>query len=360
MRKSIFKIVFSLSGIFIFFVTSCHSQQQRHKGHDGESATFTNPLLPSGADPWAVYHNGFYYYMQTTGNRLVLWKTKDLARLQTAEKKTIWRPPHNTAYSRNIWAPEIHFINNKWYVYFAADDGNNKNHRMYVLENGNKDPLHGKWSFKGKIADPSDKWAIDGSVFAYKSQWYMIWSGWKGDQNGQQNIYIAKLKNPWTIAGNRVMISAPQYAWEKHGDLPGRHPSHVSVNEGPQILMRGKDVFLIYSASGCWTDFYSLGMLTLVNRDNLLAAASWEKHPEPVFQGSKDNSVYAPGHNSFFKSPDGKQYWILYHANSAPGQGCGGHRSPRMQPFGWNEDGSPDFGIPVKAGVSLAVPSGNE
>ncbi len=349
-----------LLGTALFLFTACHAQKQTNKGHAKEGASFTNPLLPSGADPWAIYHDGFYYYMQTMGNRLVLWKTKDLANLKTAEKKTIWRPPYNTAYSHAIWAPEIHLIKGKWYVYFAADNGQNKTHRMYVLENKNKDPLHGEWTFKGKIAARSDKWAIDGSVFEYKDQWYMIWSGWEGNTNGQQNIYIARLKNPWTIESKRVMISFPQYTWEKHGDLPGQNPSHVNVNEGPQILMHEDDVFLIYSASGCWTDFYSLGMLTLVNKNNLLEAASWKKHPEPVFQGSKENSVYAAGHNSFFRSPDGKEYWILYHANSAPGQGCGGHRSPRMQPFGWNEDGSPDFGIPVRTGVSLAVPSGSE
>jgi len=70
-----------------------------------------------------------------------------------------------------------------------------------------------------------------------------------------------------------------------------------------------------------------------------------------------ENKVFAPGHNSFFKSPDGKEDWILYHANSEPGQGCGKHRSPRAQKFTWNADGTPHFGEPVKEGMVLAVPS---
>lgn len=325
-----------------------------------KTTAFTNPLLRSGADPWAIHHNGFYYYMQSMGNRLVIWKTKDLAALSSARKKTIWKAVPNSDYSHDIWAPELHYINGKWYVYFAADNGKNETHRMYVLENTEADPLKGDWTFKGKISDPANKWAIDGSVFEYKGRWYMIWSGWEGDTNGQQNIYMAKMKNPWTIDGKRVKISAPQYAWEKHGDLPGQQPDHVNVNEGPEILKHNGDVFLVYSASGCWTDFYALGMLKLVNKNNILDSASWKKYDKPVFKGSKENGVYAPGHNSFFKSPDGSQYWILYHANSMPGQGCGGHRSPRMQPFGWNTDGTPDFGIPVKTGIPLEIPSGNE
>ncbi|MGZ5287388.1 MAG: family 43 glycosylhydrolase, partial [Flavisolibacter sp.] len=108
---------------------------------------------------------------------------------------------------------------------------------------------------------------------------------------------------------------------------------------------------------GCWTEQYSLGMLTTSAGSNLLDSASWKKHPQPVFQRSVENGVYAPGHNSFFTSPDGKENWILYHANSKPGQGCGRHRSPRAQKFTWNSDGTPNFGTPVKTGTKIKIPS---
>jgi GH43 family beta-xylosidase len=142
---------------------------------------------------------GFYYYTNTLGNRIELWKTKNLADLKTAERKLIFTPPSGTAYSKEIWAPEVLFLNGKWYAYFAADDGSNDHHRMYVLENASNDPMQGEWIFKGKIADSSDKWAIDGDVFEFNHQQVHDWSGWEGDTNGQQDIYIARLKNPWTI-----------------------------------------------------------------------------------------------------------------------------------------------------------------
>jgi GH43 family beta-xylosidase len=320
--------------------------------------TFTNPLLPSGADPWSIYKDGYYYYTNTLGDRIDIWKTEDLAALKTAERKTIWVPPVGTPYSKEIWAPEIHFIAGKWYVYFAADDGKNDNHRLYVLENASANPLDGEWVFKGKISDASDKWAIDGSVFEHNKKLYMVWSGWEGDTNGRQDIYIAPLKNPWTIEGSRVKISQPEYGWERHGDLNDPYnPPHVDVNEGPQVLKHGDKIFIVYSASGCWTDFYTLGMLTASAGSNLMDASSWKKHPEPVFKQSAENNVFAPGHNSFFKSPDGKEDWILYHANHEPGQGCGNHRSPRAQKFTWTADGTPFFGEPVREGVALPVPS---
>jgi GH43 family beta-xylosidase len=323
-----------------------------------EDEMFTNPILPSGADPWSIHKNGYYYYTHTLGNRLEIWKTKSIAQLRLAKKKTVFIPPAGTLYSKGIWAPEIHWINNKWYLYFAADSGRNEAHRLWVLENKRRDPTKGKWKLKGRISDSSGKWAIDGSVFEHKGVLYLIWSGWEGDTNGRQDIYIAKMKNPWALEGPRYRISSPTLDWERHGNLNDpNNPPHVAVNEGPQFLKHNDRVFIVYSASGCWTEYYALGILSTHANSNLLDSSSWVKSPEPVFKASVENGVYAPGHNSFFKSPDGTEDWILYHANDAPGQGCGKKRSPRAQRFTWSEAGMPVFGEPVKAGVPLKEPS---
>lgn len=334
--------------------------------------TLTNPLLPSGPDPWVTQRNGFYYYMNTTGGSLVIRRTRNIAALATAETKTVWRAPASGPYSRDVWAPELHWVRGKWYIYFAADAGRNESHRIYALENAAANPLEGEWIMKGKVADPSDRWAIDATVFEQGPKLYMVWSGWEGATNGAQNLYIAEMSNPWTIAGHRVRISAPEHPWEKIGDLKPRVPSevnpgadpanpiHVEVNEGPEILKRNGRIFLTYSAGGCWTDYYSLGMLEASESADLMNPASWKKSPIPVFWRSPSAGAYGPGHNSFFQSPDGKEDWIIYHANPQPGQGCGRNRAPRAQRFGWNPDGTPDFGRPVATGKEIAAPSGEK
>lgn len=326
-----------------------------------ETLTFTNPLLPSGPDPWSIYHNGYYYYMHTLGRRLDLWKAKNISDLKNAERITIWTPPEKGMYSKEIWAPEIHFLDNKWYVYFAADDGNNKNHRLWVLENSSPDPMKGIWELKGKISDETDQWAIDGSVFAHKGSLYMIWSGWEAlnPKREVQEIYIARLKNPYTVSSKRVKISSPILPWERfwNNTSAGKPNNPVYVNEGPQVLIHNDQLFLIYSASGCWTNNYVLGMLSIQDTSDLLDAASWTKFPQPVFQQSVKNKVYGTGHNSFFKSPDGTEDWILYHANPASDLGCGNRRSPRAQKIAWKKDGTPFFGEPVATGIPIQVPS---
>jgi GH43 family beta-xylosidase len=339
--------------LFIFF--NAFSQSAAYDGN-----SFTNPLFPSGADPWIIQKDGVFYYCGSAGNSLFLRKARSLSELKLSEKKTIWTPPQGTSYSKELWAPEMHFVKGKWYIYFAADSGNNRSHRMHVLENISPDPLTGVWELKGKVSDLSDKWAIDGSVFEYSGVLYMIWSGWEGDVNGEQDIYIARMKNPWTIEGNRAKISVPTYEWERVGDLNNPNDvAHVNVNEGPVALIKKDKLFIIFSASGCWTDSYCLGMLTFNGKDNLLDPINWSKNPLPVFKQKPESGVYAPGHNSFFTSPDGKESWIVYHANAKPGQGCGGYRAPFAQKFFWRKDGTPDLGEPVNSNIPIANPSGS-
>jgi GH43 family beta-xylosidase len=332
------------------------------KLHPLPQGMFTNPLLPTGPDPWVIYRNGFYYYTNTTGTNLTLWKTRDITDLRDAEQKIVWTPPKTGPYSSDIWAPELHYLDGAWYLYFAADAGTNDSHRLYVLRNANADPLRGRWEMKGKVEDRTDRWAIDPTVVKVLGKTYLAWSGWEGDTNGRQSLYMARLKNPWTVEGERIRLSTPQYAWEEVGDtyVPGVVSAlpHVNVNEGPEFLVHGSKVFLVYSASACWTDYYELGLLEAPIDSDLMQVHSWTKLDHPVFRQSPAASVYGPGHNSFFQSPDGRQDWILYHANAAPGQGCGLARTPRAQPFTWNPDGTPNFGQPVPAGMPMMKPSG--
>jgi GH43 family beta-xylosidase len=351
----IYPVIFSL---VIFTTPACRKNSGSSGGNPPPEPppttekTFSNPLLKNGPDPFVAQVGATYYYTNTLGNRIGIWKTNAMSKLSTATYTTIFTPPASGENSKNIWAPEFYFTNSKWYLYYTAGNGNDATQRTFVLENDNADPTQGMWVDKGRIYNSKeDFWAIDGTVLKTDSINYFIWSGRPDNSISTQNIYISKMANPTTLEGNRVMISTPQYCWEQNG----------SVNEGPEILKNPKGkTFLVYSASGCWTDEYGLGLLSLKDKGNPLVAADWTKSATPVFTKSVTNNVYGPGHNSFFKSPDGTEDWIIYHANPAPenGQGCGDTRSTRMQKFTWKDDGTPDFGVPVATNVAIKVPSG--
>ena len=325
-----------------------------------KDTTFTNPLLTSGPDPWVVQKDSLYYYTNTSGDRIKLWRTTTMSKLGSAYNQTIWTKPATGPNSQNIWAPEMHYLDGKWYMYYTAGASvDQSTQRLFVLENTAADPLSGTWTDKGKLADPNaDYFAIDGSVFEYNNKRYLIWSGHASATDNNQNIYIAQLSNPYTLATGRTLISSPQYSWEINGYSLGGSPK---VNEGPEMLknVTGR-MFLIYSASGCWTDDYALGMLTLKDGGDPLNPADWSKNANPVFVKNIQSGAYGPGHNGFFLSPDGKENWIIYHANPQTGQGCADSRSPRIQKFTWNTDGTPNFGSPVPVNIPMARPSGEK
>ncbi len=340
-------LLFSSPKATVLGALLCLGGALSHPGHAAETNTFTNPVVETGADPWVIRRDGQYYLCQSRrGTGVWVGRSAQLHRLGQAAWARIWDPPKGTAYSREIWAPELHWLKDRWYVYVAADDGQNANHRMYVLEGDTRDPQL-PFRFIGKIADPADRWAIDGTVLAFDDgRLYFIWSGWEGTENVSQNLYLAPMSNPWTISGARVCISRPEHDWEKHG--------RPLINEGPQVLRHQDRLFIIYSASGSWGDDYCLGQLAWTGGDPL-KPESWVKKPTPVFSRTKE--VFGPGHCSFVKSPDGREDWIVYHA--AKRSGSGWDRNIRLQRFGWLPDGSPDFGTPVSPGVPLAWPSGD-
>jgi len=314
------------------------------------AGTFLNPLLNSGPDPWVIHHGGWYYYCHTVGNGVRLWKTRRMSELAAAENRLVWQPGPGEPFSRNVWAPELHHLDGRWYLYVTAGSGDNSTQRLWVLENPAANPLEGSWTMKGQLTTPDNRWAIDATVGRVDGQWYVAWSGWEGPTNGRQDLYIAPLKNPWTTDGPRVRISSPEFDWEKIGD--------PDVNEGPQFLQRDGRTFLVYSASGCWTDDYALGLLTLRAGGNPLDGQSWQKSAGPVFTRRPEARAFGPGHGSFFVSPDGTEDWMIYHANPQAGQGCTDTRSPRMQKIGWSADGRPTFGRPVPVLEPLPRPAG--
>jgi GH43 family beta-xylosidase len=310
------------------------------------ASTFTNPVAMRGADPWVIQKGGSYFYCQSRRGGIVVSKVDRLTELGRARAATVWTPPRDTAYSQELWAPELHYLRGKWYVYVAADDGDNAHHRMYVLEGTSQNPTD-PFQLRGKLAAPSDRWAIDGTVLQMPGdKLYFIWSGWEGSNNVAQNLYIAPMSDPLTISAERVCISRPEHDWEKQGQ--------PLVNEGPQALWNGDKLFLIYSASGSWGDDYCLGQLTWTGGD-VLDPKSWVKKPVPVFAGTRN--VISPGHASFVKSRDQREDWIVYH--TARHRGAGWNRQVQIQRFSWNMDGSPRFGEAVATGVPLPVPSGD-
>ena len=313
--------------------------------------TFTNPLKAQGPDPWLTYYNGFYYLATTTwNNTITMRRSATLGALATAADQSIFTLTRPNG-AGTMWAPEFHLLDGpngkRWYLYYVAgrEPYDLGTQRIHVLESAGTDPM-GPYGFKADLLDPAadNTWELDPSVMQLNGKLYLLGTYY----NGSQPNFIRELSNPWTAAGTRHLLSTPGYSWETVGG---------GVNEGAEVLQHGGRTFIVFSASHCSTPDYKLGILTY-NGGDPLNSSSWVKSSTPVFQRDNAAGVYGPGHNGFFKSPDGTEDWIVYHATTNPGGNCDLNRSTRAQKFTWNADGTPNFGTPAGLGVPLAAPAG--
>ncbi len=324
-----------------------------------DGAIFTNPIIRSrdAADPWVIRHAGFYYFTATLEPEggLWVWRSRTLTGLDAGEKARVWEAPPTGPRSRQIWAPELHFLGGRWYLYYTASDGVDANHRHFVLAAVTTDPL-GPYEDLGRVDPAFERYAIDGTVLEIPDGrlFFLFAAG---------GLYIAPMQDPSRVSGPAVKLADGTHEWER----AWRKPSGAGAEwlkgdaywlEAPQALVRDGRVFLLYSAGHSATPHYCLGMLTLRGQ-NPLDPAAWSKAPEPVFgpRESADGAVYTVGHCCFTRSPDGTEDWIVYHAKDERDGDFGG-RTARAQRFTWTPEGRPEFGRPVPSGVPLARPAG--
>lgn len=314
-----------------------------------DAMTFTNPLKHHGADPWLAWHDGWYHLTTTTGRHIQMRRARTLEGLKHAPDVTVWEDD-TPGRATDLWATEFHRMANeegepRWYGYYtAAHPGDEPSHRMFVIESEGDNPM-GPYHFKAQVqTDASDEhYAIDGGpIVAGDGQLYFVWCG-RPSPHGQ-GLYVQRMSNPWTTVGERVALEADGFGCEH-------------VREGPVALRRNGRIFLVYSMCSADTPDYRLGMLVAAEDADLTDPASWEQHPRVVFERRDEVGVYGPGHNFFFRSPDGTEDWIVYHTKTST-ERTYADRVTHAQRFGWHADGTPDFGRPTGPGEELPEPSG--
>lgn len=309
-----------------------------------------NPLVECRADPHVFLHTDGYYYFTASVpeyDRIELRRSESIEGLANPNAiKSVWTKPSTGPYSDLIWAPEIHFVDDHWVIYFAAapnreiKDGAFQ-HRMYALTCKHDDPMESDWDFAGQVDSGIDSFCLDGTVFEHEQKWYYLWAQKSPVVPGNSCLYIATMKNSTTLSSDAVMISKPEYDWETQGFL---------VNEGAAVLKRNGKIFVSYSASAT-DERYCMGLLCADQNADFLNPSSWHKSKTSVFSSDPAISVFGPGHNSFTTSLDGTVDYMIYHARNYTGiEGdplWDPNRHACVQSFVWDEKGFPVFGTPL-------------
>lgn len=310
------------------------------------SVKYNEPWIMQRADPFVTLsEDGWYYFTASVPayDKIVLRRAKTLNELATSEEKTLWVRHELGPMSKHIWAPEIHYLFGHWYIYFAGGEMEDEwNIRPYVLECQGQDPWEDEWIEKGKLKCAEDDefsfraFSLDTHVFENKGEWYCVWAEKVSVGKQISNLYIAKMENGYTLKTVQVLLTTPDYDWERIG---------FWVNEGPGTIKKDGKIFLTYSASETGI-YYCVGMLVADEDSDLLDPKSWDKSRMPVLCTSEENGIYGPGHNSFTKDEEGNDI-IVYHARTeAEIEGnplYNPNRHAMLMKIIWDEKGYPIF-----------------
>ena len=302
---------------------------------------FDNPIAEQRADPWVhKTDDGIYYLIATVPeyDRIVIRKASSINGLKEAKEKEVWHKHKTGVMGHHIWAPELHKIDGVWYIYFAAGEAENIwNIRMWALSNPSEDPMQGEWTEEGQIKTQKESFSLDATTFVHKEKRYLIWAqNVKGGSHGTA-LVLSEMKTPTTLTGPEVILTEPEFSWEK---------MKYNVNEGPAVIKKNGKIFVTYSASAT-NHNYCMGLLWIDADADLLDASNWHKSPGPVFYTNEDLKRYGPGHNSFTTAEDGKTTVMIYHARDY--KEIQGHelsdknRATRARVVEWTENGYPDF-----------------
>ena len=275
---------------------------------------YNQPLIEQRADPYIYRHtDGSYYFTASVPeyDRIVLRRAATIHGLKDAKEVTVWVKHESGEQSIHIWAPEIHYLDGGWYIYYAAGDRDDIwQIRPYVLHCTGDDPVQDPWEEMGMMqaADGDDfsfhAFSLDATVFENKGEHYYIWAEKTGVGKQVSNLYIAKMEAPNKLATVQVLLTTPDYDWER---------VDFWVNEGPEILKRDGKIFVTFSASGTGA-CYCMGMMYVDENADLLDPHAWTKLRYPVLKKDEEKGIYGPGHNSFVKAEDGKTDLCVYHA----------------------------------------------
>lgn len=280
--------------------------------------SYKNPFIPERADPFITRsHEGIYYFTASFPakgdelhgyDRIILRQSNTVKGLCDAQEKTIWKAHESGIMSRHIWAPELHFIGGRWYIYFAAATSENKwDIKPYVLRCTGTSPYNDPWEELGAVQKTAEDelsfrcFSLDMTYFEHKGKHYLIWA----QIEGCSSLFMAETseETPWILSSPPILLSKPEYEWEK--------VVH-KVNEGASVLKTDNKIYIFFSASGTGSE-YCMGRLEADKKSCLMKSESWTKLPVPVLSTKDIIGEEGPGHNSFVTDENG-ELLLIYHA----------------------------------------------
>lgn len=300
------------------------------------------PVAWHKADPCIGKWKGKYYFISTNDldreHSIYMREADSIPELVTAQQVKIldaYTYPH---LGNLLWAPELHVIQNRLYVFHAGTPQEfikEQCHVMALKENGNP-MIASDWEMPvrvvrkdGSMLYGEEGITLDMTTFSVKGKQYVCWSQRQFQPVDQGAwLYIAQVDpaEPWKLVTDPVLLSMPEYGWANN---------HTFVDEGPFALMTDDKVYLSFSSAAV-DSTYVVGLMSADPDADLLNPKSWLKENYPLLSSRSADGEYGPGHNAYVTDDDGL-VWNTYHARP----GVEGPRSSGIRRVHFNVEGFP-------------------
>jgi beta-xylosidase len=286
---------------------------------DSESNdTYVNPIGDTiyTADPSIVFHDGTYYlYGTSASDGFLCWSSQNLVdwrALGYAYKRT-----ENSWGKNSFWAPEVVFYNNKFYMVFSCNGGDQDNLKLRLclaVSDKPEGPFH---DLKVPYFDNNYS-CIDGHIFNDDdgiSYLFYEWVGVVGKPWNREGyfwgmIFGVQLNEDLSLpdeAEHKLCLYVDE-SWE------GSKSMHARSCEGMTIIKNNGLYYMTYSCNHYADPNYGIGYATAKT-----PLGMWTKSQDnPILSRNIELGVSGPGHNCITKSPDGREMFIVYHSHADP------------------------------------------
>jgi arabinan endo-1,5-alpha-L-arabinosidase len=291
------------------------------------AGTITPTRQTAVHDP-VLIKQGNTYFLFCTGWGISSFSSIDMQNWKK-EKPVFAAPPQWAkdaipSFKGHIWAPDISFHNNQYYLYYSVSAFGKNTSCIGLAVNKTLDPAspNFKWEDKGKVIKSvpgRDMWnAIDPNQIEDEigNHWLVFGSFWNG-------IKLVKLNN------NLTTIAQPE-VWHTVAAKPRNFAiadtaAGDAAIEAPFIIKKDKYYYLFVSWDYCCRGEKS-NYKVVVGRSEILTGPYLDKTGLSMAQNGGslvvegDNKEwFGAGHNSTYNF-DGK-YYIIYHGYDAKDKG---------------------------------------
>lgn len=251
--------------------------------------------------------------------------------------------------SRGIWAPDIVYCDEKYYVYYSVSTFGSQRSVLGLAVNKSIDPNDPdyEWIDKGIVLeshpDHTDYNAIDSALFVDEDgKAYLFWGSY---WTGLKAIEVdPKTGKPFEYKPGELKIPADYRA------VANREGGDTSI-EAPYVVRNGDWYYLFTSRGSCCDGEKSTYHLTVGRSDKPLGPYV-DKDGKRMDRGggtlllSSTERWKGTGHNGFFRTSHGdgptRGDWFILAAYDKEDPKRG--RLTQIRPLTWNKDGWPEIG----------------